>query len=81
MIDTDELQIRLQILDRTLEGVGGPHLEWLQFKVQAAVPSFTADFKWAAMPMEIQRFRDELVQMDKMAPDTKAELKGIESGL
>lgn len=81
MINTDELQMKLEILDRTREGVGGPYLEWLNFKVQATVPGFSADVKWAAMPMELQRFRDELVQMNKMAPDAKAQLKGIEYGV
>jgi len=81
MIETDELQIKLQIADRTIEGSGGPYLEWLQFRVQAAVPGFTADVKWAAMPMELLKFRDELTLMDKMVPDAKAKLKGIESGV
>lgn len=73
--------MKLEILDRTREGAGGAYLEWLKFKVQATVPGFTADVTWAAMPMEFQRFRDELVQMNKMVPDAKAELKGIESGI
>jgi hypothetical protein len=81
MIQTDELQIKLQVVDRTVEGVGGPYLEWIQFKVQAAVPGFSADVKWAAMPTELLKFRDELAQMEKMVPDTKAELKSIESGV
>ena len=67
MIETDELQIKLQIADRTIEGSGGPYLEWLQFRVQAAVPGFTADVKWAAMPMELLKFRDELTLMDKIS--------------
>lgn len=81
MIETDELQIKFYPVDRTVEGVGGPYLEWLQFKVQAVVPGFTADVKWAAMPMELLKFRDDLVLMDKMVPDAKAELKGAESGV
>lgn len=81
MIDTDELKMKFQILDRTVEEVGGPYVEWLEFKIEATVPGFTADIKWAAMPMELQTFRDELVRMNNMVPEAKAELKGAEPGL
>jgi hypothetical protein len=81
MIETDELKIKFYPVDRTVEGTGGPYLEWLQFKVQAVAPGFTADIKWAAMPMELLKFRADLVLMDKLVPDAKAELKGVESGV
>jgi hypothetical protein len=81
MINTSDFRLNLEIKDRTIEGAGGPYMEWLQFRVQAAAPGFTVDVEWAAMPLELESFRKGLVQMRQMTTETKAELKGTEPGL
>lgn len=81
MIDTADFKLIFEIKDRTIEGTGGPYLEWLQLRIQAAVPGFTANIEWAAMPHELESFRKDLVQLNQMATDAKAELKGTEPGV
>ena len=81
MIDTPELKLHFDVTDRTIEGSGGPYLEWFQVQVNASTPGFTAEIEWAVMPKEIQIFRDALTQMNKLLPDTIAELKSVEPGI
>lgn len=81
MIDTSELKLHFDVTDRTIEGSGGPYLEWFQVQVNASTPGFTAEIEWAVMPKEIQIFRDALTQMNKLLPDTIAELKSVEPGI
>ena len=81
MIDTSELKLHFDVTDRTIEDSGGPYLEWFQVQVNASTPGFTAEIEWAVMPKKIEIFRDALTQMNKLLPDTIAELKSVEPGI
>ena len=81
MIDTSELKLHFDVTDRAIEDSGGPYLEWFQVQVNASTPGFTAEIEWAVMPKKIEIFRDALTQMNKLLPDTIAELKSVEPGI
>lgn len=81
MINTDGLKLKFNVTDRTIEGSGGPYLEWFQIEINAIVPGFTAEIEWAVMQNELLNFRESLSTMNKLVPGAIAELKSIEPGL
>lgn len=50
-------------LSRNVEEGGGPYLDWIDLQVEISAKKFNGEVRWMVMPMEIQRYKDALIDL------------------
>jgi hypothetical protein len=81
-LSVPDLDLIIEATNRTVEGDGGPYLDWIECKVRISVEGFTGGIPWRVMPAELRSFVGGLQGMyDTLTPGTVAVLESVEPGV
>ena len=61
-IDFDDFKFDIEPISRSIEGDGGPYMDWLTINVKITDGNFSGSVQWLVMPTEIQKFKQDLSQ-------------------
>ena len=80
-IDTEDFLLQMEPVSAHREEPGGPYLEWIDVRINLAVPGIQAEGQWSVMPGELRQFQQQLQSMQtQLQIGQRAELAGIEPG-
>lgn len=63
-----ELQLNVTLIERQVEELNQPYMDWLVCDVRASVPHFVGTFPWEVMPAELERLANELSTLHARFP-------------
>ena len=68
-LNLGDLRLQLTLVDRQVEVVGEPYLDWLICDLAVVVPDFSGSVRWNVMPAELAKLADDLDRLFKAFPE------------